>query len=150
MNRSSFLQRSFWGITGLSLFSGLYAWQIEPFWLEFVRLKMPIKNLPEALVGKTLIQISDIHVGKRFDHRFVIDSFRKAEALRPDFVVYTGDYISMTNNEVPYTVLDEVLAHVVKGELGTIGILGNHDYGTNWAQPFVADQVQCAAGNNGL
>lgn len=141
MNRRTFLHRSFWGLTGLGLFTGLYAWQIEPFWLEIVRVKMPVKNLPSDLIGKTLMQISDIHVGQRFDHRFIIDSFKKAEALRPDFVVYTGDYISMTDNKVPYPILDEVLDHIVKGRLGTVGILGNHDYGINWSQQSVADNI---------
>ena len=59
--------------------TGLYTWQIEPFWLEFVKVKMPIKNLPDDLVGKTLMQISDMHVGKRFDHRYIIKSFNKAK-----------------------------------------------------------------------
>lgn len=150
MNRRTFLRRSFWGLTGLGLSTGLYTWQIEPFWLEFVRLKMPVNHLPDALVGKTLMQISDIHVGKRFDHRFVIDSFRRAKALRPDFVVYTGDYISMTNNEVPYAILEEVLAHVVRGQTGTVGILGNHDYGVNWAQASVADNISEKLVNSGI
>lgn len=123
------------------MITGLYAWQIEPFWLEFVRKKMPIQNLPDELEGKTLMQISDIHVGKRFDHRYIIESFGKAQELAPDFVVYTGDYVSTHNNEVQYRELKEVLAQIVKGKLGTVGILGNHDYGKNWSQAGVADNI---------
>lgn len=141
MKRRIFIKRTLQSLTGLSALSGLYAWQIEPFWLEFVRLKMPIKNLPDHLAGKTMMQISDIHIGKRFDHHFVINSFEKAKKLDPDFVVYTGDYVSIHKGEVQYPELTEVLKNTVKGKLGTVAILGNHDYGRNWSQSEVADKI---------
>lgn len=141
MNRRKYIKQTFWGITGLGLFSGLYTWQIEPFWLEFVKLKMPIKNLPDELIGKTLMQISDIHIGDRFDYHFIIDSFKKAKELEPDFVVYTGDYVSLSNDEVQYDKLQETLKNIVHGRLGTLGILGNHDYGKNWSQISIANNI---------
>ena len=141
MNRRKYIKQTFWGITGLGLFSGLYTWQIEPFWLEIVKLKMPIKNLPDELIGKTLMQISDIHIGDRFDYHFVIDSFKKAKELEPDFVVYTGDYVSLSNDEVQYDKLQETLKNIVHGRLGTLGILGNHDYGKNWSQISIANNI---------
>ena len=55
---------------------------------------MPITNLPDNLVGKTLMQISDLDVGNRFDYSYIIDSFKKAKSLDPDTVVYTGGYVS--------------------------------------------------------
>lgn len=150
MNRRKFIKTAFWGVTGISVLSGLYAWQVEPFWLEFVKVKMPVKNLPDHLVGKTLMQISDIHIGKRFDHQFIIDSFNKAKELNPDYVVYTGDYISMHKETVPYQQLEEVMNHVVKGKHGTIGILGNHDYGLNWEEPEVADKISEKLSSSGM
>lgn len=150
MNRRKFINTSFLGLAGIGLASGMYAWQIEPFWLEFVKQKMPIKNLPKHLVGKTLMQISDIHIGKRFDPQFIIESFQKAKKLQPDYVVYTGDYVSLHENKVLYQLLEEVLQHGVKGKLGTIGILGNHDYGVNWAQNEVADSISNLLVDNGI
>ncbi len=141
MNRKDFIKRTGLGIAGLGFLSGLYSWQIEPFWLEFVKLKMPIKNLPQNLEGKTLMQISDIHVGKRFDHNFIIESFKKAKLYNPDFVVYTGDYVTTYKDQVQYNLLDQVLKHSVKGKLGTFGILGNHDYGVKWAEANVATKI---------
>ena len=52
MKRKVFIKKTFLGLTGVGLLGGLYAWQIEPFWLEFVKMKMPVKNLPQDLVGK--------------------------------------------------------------------------------------------------
>jgi len=140
MKRRTFL-KGLGAITGAGLIGGLYTWQIEPFWLEFVKIKMPIKNLPSSLVGKTLMQISDIHVSPRFDYKFLISSFKKAQKLNPDFVVYTGDYISLHKGVIQFDKLQEVLAHSVKGTLGTVAILGNHDYGKNWADELVATKI---------
>ena len=142
MNRKSFIKKTLIGVSGLGLLGGFYSWQIEPFWLEFVRLKMPIKNLPEHLVGKTLMQISDIHIGNRFDYQFIIDSFIEAQKLNPDFVVYTGDYISLHKKKVQFDKLQEVLKSAVIGKLGTVGILGNHDYGVNWAEKDIANKIE--------
>ena len=146
MKRRKFLQR----LLGVGLLGGLYTWQVEPFWLEFVHQKMPVKNLPEALVGKTLMQISDIHVGKRFDYKYLIASFEKAKTFQPDFVVYTGDYITLYKEQVQFDRLDEVLKNAVKGKIATIGILGNHDYGKNWAQQSVADSISNRLIDNGI
>lgn len=150
MDRRKFLKQSFWGLTGLSVLGAFYTWQVEPFLLEFVRIKMPIKNLPDHLQGKTLMQISDIHVGKRFDHNFIIKSFKEAAKFEPDFVVYTGDYITLYSGKVLFNVLDEVLQHAVKGKLGTVGILGNHDYGISWQEADVADNITQMLQNNGI
>ncbi|MEI6950003.1 metallophosphoesterase [Paraflavisolibacter sp. H34] len=140
MKRRHFI-KTLGGLAGMGLAGGLYAWQIEPFWLEFVRLPLPVKNLPEHLAGKTLMQISDIHVSKLINRSFLLRSFQRAAALQPDFVAYTGDYISIVDGHVPYRELDAVLQHAVKGRLGTFGILGNHDYGINWKQQQVADNI---------
>jgi len=134
---------------GLSFMAGFYTWQIEPFWLEFVQKKMPIKNLPDHLVGKTLMQISDIHIGNRFDYQYIIDSFIEAQQLQPDYVVYTGDYISY-EDQAQFVQLDQVLPYAVKGKEATIGILGNHDYGRNWSEQSVANHIYQQLTNHGI
>lgn len=139
MNRKKFLKR-LGQLSLLGAFPLLYSWQIEPFWLEFVHRKMSVKNLPEELEGKTLMQISDLHVGNRFDWRFLIDSFMKAKKLNPDFVVYTGDFVNKGNStELEY--LKAVMQAAVKGKLGTFGVLGNHDYGEKWRNMEAAQNI---------
>jgi len=140
MKRRKFIKNTVLSSAGIGFLTGLYSWQIEPFWLEFVNVQMPVQHLPENLIGKTVMQISDMHVGNRFDYQYIIDSFEKAKLLNPDFVLYTGDYVSY-ENETQLDQLKEVMKFAVKGTLGTAGILGNHDYGKDWAAQEVADEI---------
>ncbi|MTI87519.1 MAG: phosphoesterase [Balneolaceae bacterium] len=149
MKRKSFLRKTILGTVGVGLMGGIYSWQIEPFWVQFMHHKMSIQHLPEKLEGKTLMQISDLHIGNRFDYQYIIDSFKKAGTLNPDIVVYTGDYVTFENDE-QYQQLNEVLHHAVKGRLGTVAILGNHDYGKNWSDKYVANQISRQLEESGI
>jgi predicted MPP superfamily phosphohydrolase len=140
MERRKFIKKSIITAIGTGLLGSIYSWQIEPFWLEFVKVKMPIKNLPKNLIGKTLMQISDVHVGNKFDYEYIIDSFKKAKLFNPDFVVYTGDFVSYETPE-QLVQLEKVFKHAVNGKIGTAGVLGNHDYGIDWLEPNVANDI---------
>src|SRR6476646_10607648 len=120
--------------------TGLYTWRWEPHWLEFTHLALPVRGLPSALEGKTLAQITDTHIGPEVDDAYVIESFQRTQEQSPDFVVFTGDWISYRSQQ-QFEQLKRVLAHVPHGRLGTVGILGNHDYGRNWRMLDLADQV---------
>ncbi|MDN3594155.1 metallophosphoesterase [Zunongwangia endophytica] len=139
MNRKNFL-KNLAIISGLAAIPSFYAWKVEPFWLEFVHQKMPVKNLPSALRGKTLMQISDIHIGDFFDYQYIIDSFNEAQQLKPDFVVYTGDFVTY-NEPKNLEQLAEVIPYFPTGSLGSLGILGNHDYGIDYEEEHVAKNI---------
>jgi uncharacterized protein len=128
---------------------GLYAWRIEPHWLEFTYPVLPIVGLPEELVGCRLAQLSDVHVGERVDDDYVVESFRRVQALEPDFVVHTGDWISYSYTQ-DFGKLRRDLEHMPHGRLGTLGILGNHDYGRRWRMVDVADRVAAIASAAGV
>jgi uncharacterized protein len=123
---------------------GLYTWQVEPHWLEIVKRRLRVRGLPDALRGKTLAQLSDIHVGPRVSDAYVLDTFKRVTALAPDLVAYTGDFTSYETDV--YAHAARIYADPPRGRLGTFGIFGNHDYGPNWAHPEVAarlaDQLQ--------
>ena len=120
--------------------AGLYTWQVEPFWVELVRRRMALPGLPPELAGRTLMQVSDLHVGPRVDPGFLMRALRDAAALEPDFVALTGDFVTYrTAHE--YRELARVLAVMPRGKLGTVASLGNHDYGVAWRQLPVADEV---------
>lgn len=136
-------------MAALPLLGGMYSWQIEPFWLEFVSRSMVIPGLPGTLVGKKLMHISDIHVGNRFPRSYLIESFEKAQEYIPEIVVYTGDFVSYENGE-QLDQLRKVMSSSVKGTIVTYAILGNHDYGANWSQPEVADEIVRVLENEGI
>ncbi|WP_405604517.1 metallophosphoesterase [Polaribacter sp. Asnod1-A03] len=149
MERRKFIKKAVYTSLGAGVLGGLYAWQVEPFWLEFVKVKMPIKNLPKGLIGKTLMQISDVHVGNKFDYQYIIDSFKEASLYNPDFVVYTGDFASYETPE-QFGQLEKVFKHAVTGKLGTAGVLGNHDYGLNWDETDVSDKISAILENESI
>ena len=119
--------------------TGLYTWQIEPHRLEIVRRNLPVRNLPASLVGRSLVQISDVHVGLRVDDDYVRTAFRRIADLHPDIVVFTGDFISPHDHI--FEQLPNVYRHFPTGRLGTVAILGNHDYGLNWSNLNMAARV---------
>ena len=119
--------------------TGLYTWRIEPHWLEIVRRRLDVADLPAALIGRTLVQISDLHVGPRVDDGYIVDSLRRVADLKPDIVVFTGDFIS--HSPTVFEQAARVYRHVPIGRLATLAVLGNHDYGPNWAHPEIAKGV---------
>src|SRR6478609_5665272 len=120
--------------------AGLYTWRVEPTWLEITHRDLPIAHLPPALTGKTLVQLSDIHIGPQVDDDYIRRTFAAITALAPDFVVHTGDLVTYEGPAV-IEQAKPLMAGFPRGRLGTVAILGNHDYGLRWADPLVADRV---------
>jgi predicted MPP superfamily phosphohydrolase len=136
VSRRSFLQAAFAGSAACAAGVGLYTWRVEPHWLELVFRPLPIRHLPRSLEGRTLVQISDVHVGARVDDDYVVDTFRRVAALQPDIVVMTGDF--MSHHDRVFDQVAAVYPHFPKGRLATIAVLGNHDYGPEWSHPELA------------
>jgi predicted MPP superfamily phosphohydrolase len=83
------------------------------------------------------------------DDGYVIRTFDRVAARSPDIVVCTGDWITYRG---PGQVdqLRRLLDRLPHGRLGTVGILGNHDYGYGWRMAEVANAVADAAGDAGV
>lgn len=136
-------------VLGGSVGLGLYAWRIEPHWVEFVHRPLPITRLPSALEGTTLAQVSDLHVGPDVDSNYLIEVLRNVEAIKPDIVVFTGDFITYRGKGV-LDELGRVLEHFPSGRLATVGALGNHDSGHRWRSDRIARSVQQRATDAGI
>ena len=110
---------------------------------------MVLEYLPASLEGRTLLQISDVHVGPKVSSSYLIETFDRARDLAADFVAFTGDFVSYRSaNE--YRELARVLKHAPNGKIATVGSLGNHDYGFGWKHVEVADQVASVATDAGI
>lgn len=135
-------------LTGGTAGVGLYAWRVEPHWLQLTFRLLPIRNLPDALVNKTLVQLSDIHLGTRVDDDYVLETFRRIARLDADIIVLTGDFISYHDQIWPQ--MSRIYREFPRGRLATLAILGNHDYGYFWSHPEVAEQVVEIASECGI
>ena len=118
---------------------GVYTRFVEPYWVEVVERRLPVAKLPRDLVGRRLVQLSDLHIGPHVDDQYLITSFQRVRDLSPDFVAYTGDWSSYSPDV--FSRMRAVASHLPTGRRGTFGILGNHDYGPNWAHPEVGDHI---------
>lgn len=129
-----------------------YTWRIEPHWEHVIARELPVDGLPAALDGRRLVQLSDLHIGPRVDDGYLIEALSRASDLTPDIVVITGDFLTYRHErgEAQFAQLRDVLAHLPKGRLATLGILGNHDYGRNWSEPNVAARVVAEAERAGV
>jgi uncharacterized protein len=128
--------------------TGFYTWRIAPRWLEIVRRPLPVRGLPTALAGRTLLQISDVHVGPRVDDDYVLSVFARVADLRPDIVVLTGDLVS--HHDRMFEQMEAIYRQFPAGRLATVGIPGNHDYGPGWSHPEIADRVVAIAQQSGI
>ncbi len=128
---------------------GIYTSGVEPHWIEVVHHDLPIANLPEPLTGQTLVQLSDLHVGRDVSDDFLRRAFEIVQRLEPAFVVVTGDFMTCHyGEEIDHSL--RVVERLPHGSLGTVGILGNHDYGSSYREIDVADELTFGLRNLGI
>jgi predicted MPP superfamily phosphohydrolase len=145
VSRRRFLGTAAAGLIG----TGFYAWRVEPHWVEVVRRDLPIVGLPSALEGETLVQLSDIHVGDQVDDDFLRDNFDLVNGLDPAFVALTGDFMTCRGDEQLARTL-RVMERLRPGRLGSVAVLGNHDYSSHLLQEDVAGRLANGLRDQGM
>jgi predicted MPP superfamily phosphohydrolase len=140
LSRRKFLRRSIGGLGATAATTLLYTWRLEPHWVAVEHVEMPLANLPTALVGKRIVQLSDLHAGKTVDQSFLLREAERVAELNPDMIVLTGDFMSCEDDEEIPQALDVIRA-LPKAPLGRLAVLGNHDYAMYWRRAHVADKL---------
>jgi hypothetical protein len=102
----------------------LYSMYYEPRWPRFTRLDFTVRDLPEALEGLRLVQLSDLHLGPYVSGAYLASVVDRCNELRPDVVALTGDYVFSSPRFIP-RVVDLITR--LRPRLGMVGVLGNHD-----------------------
>jgi len=89
------------------------------------RVAVPLAELPPALAGFRIVQITDIHVGPTIKQAYLQAIVDRVNALDPDVVAITGDLVDGS--------VAELRAHVaplaqLRARHGVFFVTGNHEY----------------------
>lgn len=91
---------------------------------EVIEKDVAIPNLPADLVGRKIVQITDLHTGPYFTRSEVARAVSMANECRADIAVVTGDLITQ-----PGDPLDACIDELAKlhADAGVFGCMGNHE-----------------------
>jgi len=92
------------------------------------QVQIPLKDLPFALEGFRIVQISDIHIDSYRQIEVVQEAIALVNSLQPDIIVLAGDYVSRKAEAI--SELAPMVASL-NAKHGVFAILGNHDIWTN-------------------
>lgn len=100
---------------------------------QVYRETLRFSDLSADLSGMTVLHLSDLHVGSWQSDRSLQRIARTIEALSPEILVFTGDMIDHSEEEVNRF---ERIFGGLEGRIGTFAVLGNHEYWTLGARAF--------------
>ena len=83
-------------------------------------------EVPPQFDGTKIVLLTDIHRGWFFSEERVHGLVERVNALHPDLIALTGDYVYADTGYEPSGLLE--LAGL-QAPLGRFAVLGNHDYG---------------------
>ena len=89
------------------------------------RVTVPLADLPDALAGFRIVQISDIHVGPTIKHGYLQAIVDRVNALDADVVAITGDLVDGSVAELRAHVAPLAL---LRARHGVYFVTGNHEY----------------------
>jgi predicted MPP superfamily phosphohydrolase len=104
--------------------SVVYGFAAERLDYRVRRVEIPTANLPPALDGMTIVQLSDIHLSGSMSRTDVRRAVDMANALGADLAVITGDFI--TGAADPLADCIDEIRHL-RAPLGIFGCNGNHE-----------------------
>jgi predicted MPP superfamily phosphohydrolase len=113
----------------------LYAWAIEPNWIEVTRHEAWFKNLPEEFNGLVVAHLSDLHMrGYGARERRVLEKLAEA---KPGVIAITGDF---TRDGSDPTAIRTFLKDLqrLNPPFGIWAVLGDYDH---WYPPAASDEA---------
>jgi len=104
--------------------TAMYGFAAERLNYQVRRVEIPLPNLPSALDGMQIVQISDIHLSGYMSRTEVRRAVDMANDLGADLAVITGDLITGSGDPIADCV-DEI--RHLHAPLGIWGCNGNHE-----------------------
>jgi len=102
----------------------VYGFAAERLNYQIHRIEIPVSNLPAALDGMTIAQLSDIHMSGYMPRSQVRRAVDMANDLGADLAVVTGDFITGAGDPIAECV-EEIRR--LSAPLGIYGCNGNHE-----------------------
>jgi len=113
------------GVLAITLFVTLAGLVIARRRPGIVDVEIPVADLPEALRGFSIAQISDVHVGPTIKRGFVKGIVDRVNSLNADLIAVTGDLVDGSVQQLsPHTAPLAGLA----ARHGVYFVTGNHEY----------------------
>ncbi len=112
----------FLAISAAVIYSAYGLWSAYHPRLKEVTVK--INNLPVYWQNKTIVQISDLHLGPVLGEKFLEQIVNQVNSVKPDIIFITGDLLDSMEGRVEFSVqtLDQLQAPE-----GIYFITGNHE-----------------------
>jgi uncharacterized protein len=92
---------------------------------RIVSVEVPLTNLPQALHGFSIAQISDVHVGAQIKQNYVDAIVDAVNGLHADLVAITGDLV---DGSVQHLARHIAPLGRLKARHGVFLVTGNHEY----------------------
>ncbi len=123
----SISRRGFLALCGATPLSGagVYGIYVEPERLRVARYTVPVADLPPALDGLRMVHVSDTHYGPFVTARYLREVMARINALTPDLIVLTGDYVHKTPRAIGSGI---GILRELHATLGVVAVLGNHEH----------------------
>ncbi len=132
ITRRRFLVASACAGAGLAVYGG----EIERHWIEISNHDVSIPGLHQAFDGFRVAQLSDIHIDDYTEPFLLRDAVQQINALKPDAVFLTGDYVTRGLLPTTYAVASMWQCTELLNQLECphrYAVLGNHDVLVNRA-----------------
>ncbi len=113
------------GIAMVAIAAGIYGSWAALRVPDVRSLELRLPNLPQALDGTRIIQLTDLHLGQLLGRDWLQAVVEKTNARKPDLVALTGDYIDGHVDRIGHELAP--LADL-SAKYGVFGVTGNHEY----------------------
>ncbi|WP_217704067.1 metallophosphoesterase [Piscinibacter koreensis] len=133
--RTAFVRDSAYAVPLLGALASLWGFANARRTPRIARVDVALADLPPALEGFTIAQISDVHVGPTIKGGFVQAIVEAVNRERPDVVAITGDLVDGSVRELAGHVAP--LA-ALEARHGSYFVTGNHEYYSG-AEPWVRE-----------
>jgi len=104
------------------LYAGYGIWNAYHPRIKNITVK--IKNLPDNWRGKKAVQLSDIHLGRVLEEKFLQGIVTQVNSINPDIIFITGDLFDGMDGRLD-TLIEPINA--LRAPLGIYFITGNHE-----------------------